>query len=115
MLEILIVSMLIFGTIGAFVGNTKGSTVEGLVLGGLLGIIGLIILAFMPNKKERFSQLGLYPDPFGRHQFRRAENGVWTDTVFDNGIRSQDHPLPTPTAALTEISDHGRVTVGGRA
>ncbi len=98
MLELLIFSALVFGTIGAFVGSTKGSTKEGLILGALLGIIGLIILAFMPGKEEKIRRMGLHSDPFGRHQLRRFYNGEWTDDVYDNGIRSKDAALPTPTA-----------------
>ncbi len=35
---------------------------------------------------------GWYPDPYGRHQFRYWEGGVWTDAVSDGGIRAPDVP-----------------------
>jgi hypothetical protein len=33
-----------------------------------------------------------YPDPSGRHEFRRWDGVAWTDEVSDKGVTSKDDP-----------------------
>ena len=47
----ILISVAVFGTLGALVGNRKGRLGLGITLGVLLGLIGLIIIACIPAKK----------------------------------------------------------------
>lgn len=95
-----------FGAIGAAIGSSKGSTFEGLILGALLGIIGIIILLFMKprNKTPPWAQgtsttiVGWHPDPFNRFQLRYYDGAKWTAHVSSNGLPSVDEP-PANAAA----------------
>lgn len=51
--QVVLVVWLICGLLGALIGSSKGRTGAGLILGGLLGIIGLIIVAVMKPTPEK--------------------------------------------------------------
>jgi Protein of unknown function (DUF2510) len=103
--------------LGYTVGKGKGRATEGLVLGLLLGIIGLIIIACLspkplPYGSAPFGQAppvyGLpvpqqpytppapagqwMPDPSGGHQLRWWDGSAWTQHVSDNGVASVEMP-----------------------
>lgn len=55
-MELLILIAFVSAGIGAFIANTKGRSVaEGLLLGFILGIFGLIIEAVLPSKNNQTS------------------------------------------------------------
>lgn len=45
-----LVIWLICAIVGGLIGNGKGRKVEGVVLGGLLGLIGILIIVLLPAK-----------------------------------------------------------------
>jgi hypothetical protein len=45
---------IIFAILGFIIGKSKGRTLQGLLLGALLGIVGVIIIAVLKSKKETF-------------------------------------------------------------
>ena len=50
----LIVGAIIFALIGRYVASQKGrSESEGLIIGGLLGFLGVIIVALLPSKDKK--------------------------------------------------------------
>ncbi len=49
-LVITLVLMAFFGGVGYAIGNKKGKGVLGLILGSMLGVIGWIVLAFIPGE-----------------------------------------------------------------
>lgn len=61
-MAIILVATVVFGAIGYLVGRRKGRGTEGLILGFLLGIIGLVILAFL-KPKQMGPQAGNSPYP----------------------------------------------------
>jgi hypothetical protein len=106
--------------IGYAIGNPKGRATEGIVLGLLLGVIGVIIVACLSPKKQPmpygyapgpmpnamapapWAQPPAVPgalnavgphwasDPTGRHQHRWWSGTAWSDSVSDNGVSSLD-------------------------
>jgi hypothetical protein len=50
-MSLLVVIWIIFGAIGAGIGSKKGRPWMGLALGVLLGIIGVIIMIFVPSDR----------------------------------------------------------------
>lgn len=49
-LAITLVLMAFFGGVGYAIGNKKGKGVLGLILGAMLGVLGWIVLAFIPGE-----------------------------------------------------------------
>lgn len=47
----LVVIWLIFAAVGAFMGMSKGHALLGLALGLVLGLIGVVMVALLPNRK----------------------------------------------------------------
>ena len=45
-----LVIWIICAVIGALIGESKGRKVEGALLGGLLGLLGVLIIALLPSK-----------------------------------------------------------------
>jgi hypothetical protein len=98
--------------LGYAVGKGKGRATEGLVLGLLLGVIGLIVIACLSTKpgygSVPFAQAPpgygspvpyqpaapatwsaqWMPDPSGSHQLRWWDGSAWTEHVSDNGVAS---------------------------
>jgi len=107
-----------FAALGYAVGNSKGRGTEGLVLGVVLGLIGIIIVACLKPKAQPMPY-GYYghapapapwmqpqpapmpgalqacgphwaPDPTGRHQYRWWDGMAWSNNVSDNGVGAMD-------------------------
>ncbi len=102
--------------LGYAIGNSKGRGTEGIVLGLLLGVIGLIIVACLKPKVQPAMSYGYgygqpvppqipmqpgaltaagphwAPDPTGRNQLRLWNGTAWTDGV-SNGGRTATDPL----------------------
>ena len=51
-MDIFLVVWLVCGLLGALLGQSKNRKIEGLLLGFFLGILGLIILVFLPPREE---------------------------------------------------------------
>jgi hypothetical protein len=103
--------------LGYVVGNSKGRATEGLLLGLILGLIGVVIIACLKPRNAPGQALGhagwappgaapvrqdWKPDPFGRHDYRWWDGTSWTGQVSDGGVQSMDQPgamLPPPPAS----------------
>jgi Protein of unknown function (DUF2510) len=84
------------GALGFALGKSKGRETEGVILGLLLGIIGVIIIACMspkhpaPTPQAMWAPAGWQPDPTGRHELRHWDGRAWTSHVSDQGALSED-------------------------
>jgi hypothetical protein len=99
--------------IGYAIGNAKGRGTEGLLLGLILGVIGIIIIALLKPRPvaggypsmppvpstpanpmsptaPSTTPAGWHPDPSGRHQHRYWDGSAWTEHVADNGVSGTD-------------------------
>jgi hypothetical protein len=113
------------GVVGYVIGRAKGRGALGAVLGVFLGVIGVVIIAWLSPApghgahersghtrvgharslarplRSSWSPLGRWaPDPHGRHRARWWDGGGWTDQVSDGAATFRD-PLgsaPTPPA-----------------
>ena len=96
--------------LGYAIGNSKGRAAQGLVLGLLLGVIGVIIIAVMKPSADAPGQAsgafgagsvagaGWQRDPYGRHEYRYWNGGAWTDSVSDQGEQKVDALGALPSA-----------------
>ncbi|HMK12783.1 MAG TPA: DUF2510 domain-containing protein [Acidimicrobiales bacterium] len=99
-----LVAAVVCGAIGYVIGNAKGRAPLGAVLGFLLGVIGVIIIAVIPKKKEGVfvgapanpAAPGWFNDPHRRHELRYWNGISWTQYVSDNGIQGVDAWMPPP-------------------
>ena len=135
---VFVVSTLVFAAIGYGVGRRKGRATEGLVLGLLLGIIGLIILAFLKPRPlgprawdPPYSQQGSYPYPppssqQGPYQQYPPPSGAeqspdLTQGSFAAGPTGEYRWVPDPTgrydlrlwdgqAYTAHVSSNGRIS-----
>ena len=102
----MLIGGLVFGAIGYFIGEKKGRTLLGLVLGFLLGIIGVIIIALIPKAKTADDRIllpftpgagpGWFNDPQRRHELRYFDGTLWTEHVSDDGVQAVDGWMPPP-------------------
>lgn len=102
-----------FGTLAGLVTNSKGrGWGEGIVLGALLGIIGLIITAFLkpvsssapPRVTSGAPQPGWYQD--GQRGLRWWNGSQWTPDGASEPIYGGDHEVvafPEPACAFLLI------------
>jgi hypothetical protein len=67
----LIALFIVTALIGLAIGNRKGRTVLGFLLGLLLSVIGILIIAFMPPTEEM--KIRLAQEKMRRQQRRRRE------------------------------------------
>ena len=79
--------------LAAMIGASKGRGGEGILLGILLGVIGVLItLCLKPAvttpapTAAATTRAGWWPDPLGRHQHRYWDGNQWTTNVSDAGI-----------------------------
>jgi hypothetical protein len=80
MLIWLIIWATVFATLAGLVTNAKNrGWAEGIALGALLGIIGLIITAFLPARSAGAAPPGWYPDPAGNGGQRYWNGSAWSD------------------------------------
>jgi len=95
-----LVGAVVCGVIGYLIGNNKDRAALGAVLGALLGVIGVIIIAVIPRKKDEdfvgapmdTAAPGWLTDPSHRHELRYWNGINWTQHVSDNGIQGVDPP-----------------------
>ena len=78
--------------VGGAIGSGKHRTGQGIALGGILGILGIIVLIFLKRRPKsaitaRFPQSGdWHSDPTGRNEYRMRIKGQWTQTVSNDGV-----------------------------
>lgn len=96
--------------IGQLLGQQKGRPRDGMLLGLLLGVFGLIVVALMePDPRIKAQRAaanphvivqatsgpaGWHPDPYGKHQLRYFDGTSWREIVSDDGVQSVDAPPP---------------------
>ena len=66
---VFLVAIVVFGAAGYAIGRTKNRAAQGLVLGLVLGIIGLIILAFLKPRRTGGDPYGQAPPPYPQQQY----------------------------------------------
>jgi predicted RNA-binding Zn-ribbon protein involved in translation (DUF1610 family) len=78
--ETWILVWLFCAAIGAAIAHSKNRNwTEGLLLGGLLGVIGVIIELFLRAQAPGLPLPGWYPDPEGTGSQRYWNGSVWSD------------------------------------
>lgn len=80
-LQTIIIIWLFCGAVAAAIGHTKNRNVgASFLLGALLGVLGVIIVIFLPRKASPgMAQPGWYPDPEGTDSERYWNGSEWSD------------------------------------
>jgi hypothetical protein len=120
LLTALILWCVIWGLVGYIVGKPRNRANEGVIWGGLLGLIGVLVILAMDPRDPRASDqhgfllpsrhwwnggTGWYPDPTGRHQRRWFSGSEWTEHVDDgHGWTKTPDPIASSlTGASPEV------------
>jgi len=110
--ETVILLWLFCAAIGAAIAKSKNRNwTEGLLLGGLLGVIGVIIEVFLRAQAPGLPPSGWYPDPEGSSSQRFWNGREWGDLpprpvpqVADAGAAAQGPTRKCPDCAETILA-----------
>jgi hypothetical protein len=100
-----VISMVVFGVLGYKMGQQKDRATEGLLLGGLLGLIGIVILYFLKPKQTAPAQTwggaAGYGAPASQVSFGYGQANVLPATAGAPAVPSN------PYAPIAETAGYG--------
>lgn len=114
MLAVVLVVTVICGVAGHAIGRTKGRGTEGALLGIFLGVIGLLIVAFMRPRYPADRQWGPGPGQFGRGPEQWGPPpGTWGAPGWTPPAPPPDGDAPgAQSAGDAYVSDDGTTAPG---
>ncbi|WP_143120027.1 zinc ribbon domain-containing protein [Mycobacterium marinum] len=100
-MEAAILLWLFCATMGAGIAKSKNRHwTEGLLLGGLLGVLGVIIELFLRAQSPSLPAAGWYPDPESAAGQKYWNGREWSDLPPRPATRRAPQPVAEPAAAL---------------
>jgi hypothetical protein len=105
-----VVSMIVFGLVGYKMGQQKDRATEGLLLGALLGVFGIVILYFLKPKQTAAAQtwggVAGYGAPAGLSYGQQASHGSGQANVLPSAAAGPVVPS-NPYAPIAETAGFG--------
>jgi hypothetical protein len=108
----ILIALVIFGALGYLLGQRKNRAVEGLLLGALLGLIGLLILAFLKPKVTAPAQTWGSAPAYGaaapNAYAQQASYGYGHGTILPTAAGAAGPVAPSnPYAPIAETAGYG--------